>query len=55
MSGGWWRSICENRRSNDQEFGIWTLTRRVEDDATASPCQGEAKEVDTGILHFALE
>src|SRR5690348_16545041 len=24
------------------EFGIWTLTRRLDDESAASPCQGEA-------------
>ncbi len=24
------------------EFLMWTLTRRIEDDASTSPCQGEA-------------
>ena len=27
------------------EFGIWTLTRRIEDDASASPYQGEARSI----------
>jgi hypothetical protein len=26
-----------------KEFGIRTLTRRIADDASASPCQGEAR------------
>jgi len=29
-----------------RRFGIWTLTRRIEDDAATSPCQGEAQDYD---------
>ena len=35
------------------EFGIWTLTRRIEDDASASPCQGEAQRWTPGSLRSA--
>ena len=30
-----------SRSQHRKEFGIWTLTRRIEDDASTSPCQGE--------------
>jgi hypothetical protein len=29
------------RKKDCAEFGIWTLTRRIEDDASTSPLQGE--------------
>ena len=29
-----------------RRFGIWTLTGRIEDDASTSPCQGEAQDYD---------
>ena len=29
-----------------RRFGIWTLTRRIEDDASTSPYQGEAQDYD---------
>jgi hypothetical protein len=36
-------------------IGIWTLTRRIEDDASASPYQGEAMRAAREILRFALD
>jgi hypothetical protein len=30
------------QKKDGTEFRIWTLTRHVEDDASTSPCQGEA-------------
>ena len=41
------------QKKDTAEFGIWTLTRRIEDDAPASPCQGEARRWTPGSLDSA--